>query len=327
VQGPQAPARHRRHQVLQRPCERPQRRHQVGHGGSLVPVLGRAAGAAVHHGDHVEHLPGAHRIGDDVQPRPQPHRHVLAAQGGGQVPLQRERAVRQVAGGARRAVVAHLLAHLAPDAVGAHQDRALVVPGIADLHPHLLRPRQHGADPRSQAQLGAGLTRAFQQQRLQVGTVHGEIRRAVALRERLAEPQRPDLLPVHTVAHVQLARLRGHGTELLLEAPADQDPGGVGAELDAGADFAQRFGALVQARRPARLPAGDRGGQPAHAATGDQDPVRHARPSGAAAPRGGGLRPAGGGRVMRRPATAATRTAGCRRAGSSRPRSACRRAA
>jgi len=71
-------------------------------------------------------------------------------------------------------------------------------------------------------------------------------------------------------AHLQAVGKRGHGAQFIFQAPAMQDARHVGAQLDAGADLAERFGTLEQAHLPAGARHRQRRRQAANAATGDQ---------------------------------------------------------
>ena len=220
-----------------------------------------------------------------MQARAQPNVDLPAAHGSRQLRLLDQRAPGRVAGDAgrlrgRRGV--ELAPHQAPEAVGA--DDRLAFPGarvvarhadevVAGLH---LRDAR-GGDERT----GAARAHGFEQQAVQVGTVHAEIGGAVALLHGVAERHAGQLGAAVGAVHHQRIGPRRDGREALSQIKLLEAPRGVGAELHAGADFAED-GGLLENVGPVPVPGKrQRGGQPPDAAPGDED-VRGHRLSGCA---------------------------------------------
>jgi hypothetical protein len=191
--------------------------------------------------------------------------------------LLHQAAVRQMPAGPRRPVVDDQRAQAAPDAVRRDQRVALDIGDARGLQPHgpvALRRIEYaraGVQPRA-CQLRGGKQRV-----LEVGPVHGEVGRAVALHHRLAELQHGELAAVGAVARAQ-PRRRDH---LLRQrsgqkVPFAQDARRVGSHLDARTDFGAALGLLEQAHVPAGTAARHRSGEPADAAAGDQQLAAHA---------------------------------------------------
>lgn len=79
---------------------------------------------------------------------------------------------------------------------------------------------------------------------MQIGPVHGGVGRAVALLHGRAQRQFAQCAGRQGIAHLQALRKGGHALQRGLQTPAGQQPGDVGAELDAGTDFAEGAGLL-----------------------------------------------------------------------------------
>jgi hypothetical protein len=105
----------------------------------------------------------------------------------------------------------------------------------------------------------------------QVGAVHLVVREAEGPDDGVAQVGAQQRAPVVPAALVPGERAHAHPRQVLGEAQAMQDPRGVGADLDPGADLADGRRALVDVHVEAGLQQRQRRRDPADAATDDRD--------------------------------------------------------
>ena len=180
-------------------------------------------------------------------------------------------------GHARRAVVQQLLAHVAPHAIGAQQRIAFDLLARHGGQRHRPAVVVQAGHPVVQVQVHAVLLQGgAAQQAVQIGAVDGGVRRAIALHGACAQRQRAQVGATGGVAHLQPVGEGGDGVQLVLQAPGAQDARHIRAKLHAGAHLGEFRRALEQANFPAGARHGQRGRQPADAATGNQQLQRGA---------------------------------------------------
>jgi hypothetical protein len=98
--------------------------------------------------------------------------------------------------------------------------------------------------------------------------------RAIALDRRRAEIEELPALPGAPEADLLALRLDRDAAERILEPERDQNAGPVGADLDAGADLAQRRRLLEDGDVEAATQQRERGGETADPGTDDEDARR-----------------------------------------------------
>jgi hypothetical protein len=271
AQGPQAPLRDRLDQGGQRRAHASQCGTQIGGIGTVVPTLQVTGCLSPHDAHHVEPFAPAHRVLHKVQPGPQPGRDLVAAQMPGQTALRQQGSVSQVAGYAGDTVVQQLLAHTAPQTVGADQRLALDGGATSGLSGH--------------GRFGGGIRQHFavdlqrdiptlqhrgQQQLLQIRAVHRGIRCAIALRHALAHRHFCQGDARLGISDLQPLRKRRHGRQGRPQAPAIQNTHDIGTELNTRAHLGKLCRTLHQMHAPAGTRAGQRCGQATNAAACDQ---------------------------------------------------------
>jgi hypothetical protein len=122
--------------------------------------------------------------------------------------------------------------------------------------------------------MDASVGQALAQQPMQVGAVHGQIRRAELRLDRGAERLAETLGGGVPGERDHLGRRAGERPQALLDAERAQHLHRVRAELEAGANLAQLFGALVKLDLAAVLAQRARGGEPADAGPDHRDANR-----------------------------------------------------
>ncbi len=147
---------------------------------------------------------------------------------------------------------------------------APVAAAIDDAHEHAVVCLLEPADGMTAAHaIGAqAFGRHPQEQHLQLAAVDRELRVVVAGAD--AARLRPDALSVPVVVRELGGLDRGRG-ERVLQPEAGQHPDGVGQQVDADAERPDLARRLDDRRVDAARVQGERGGQPADPAAGDQD--------------------------------------------------------
>ena len=165
-----------------------------------------------------------------------------------------------------------LVARKAPQAIGADEPIALDLFAPAGAHGDDLVGIDKTFNGLAKVQLGlCALAHRSKQHTMQVGAVHGGIRRAVAIDRRSPQRQDAQLFATEGTAHLQPRRKRRHRLQRLLQAPSLQAPHDVGPYLHARPHFAECGGPFVQAHIQPCARRAQGGGQPANATASDQD--------------------------------------------------------
>ena len=105
---------------------------------------------------------------------------------------------------------------------------------------------------------------------MQIAAMHHRIRVAEPRAKRFAQIDMGDLFGRERIHQPELVDIDGHAARGLADAEIVEGMKGVGPELDAGADFAERGGLFQQDRADALLRKAERGGEAADAAARDQ---------------------------------------------------------
>ena len=178
---------------------------------------------------------------------------------------------------ARLVLALQLRADTRPDAIGADQrDTALVddLTAIAALHGHAIAVRdevfEFGAE--QEPDVDGGLRRGGQR-RLQVAAMDGPVRCAVTAFA-IGQRNTHDLAAGAAVHHAHGMRRDHRGCQQVAQAEVDEDAGGVGRQLDAGADLFKAGGLFEHGDAQAVARQRQRSGQPSDAGAGHDDMTR-----------------------------------------------------
>ena len=160
-------------------------------------------------------------------------------------------------------------AHVRVDAVGADQhvdvgDRAVVERDLDTV-------AVVSEAPEPVADMQALRRQGTHQRGQQVGAVGLVMREAERLDHHVPERRAQQRPPVVPAALVEGQRAHAHTRQVVAQAQAVEDARGVGADLDAGADLAERVRALVDVDVEPGLEQGQRRSETADAASDDAD--------------------------------------------------------
>ncbi|MNQ09637.1 hypothetical protein D3C85_224540 [compost metagenome] len=214
-----------------------------------------------------------------MQTRPEPHIDARTTQRRRQVGLPHQRTPGRVSRHARRRFGGFgfkLRPHQAPQAVGAHQRLALPRTRIGARDADEVVAGLDLADARGRDQRARALrAHGIEQQRVQVGAVHAAVRRAVALLHGIAQRHAGQFGAAAGAVDHQRLGARRDGREAAAEVELLKAAGGVGAELHAGADFAEVGGLFEDVGAVMGAGQRQRRGQPSDPAPGDEDVRGH----------------------------------------------------
>ena len=162
--------------------------------------------------------------------------------------------------------------------VGADHDVSLGRAAVGETKAHTIAEVIHAGAARVEPD--ALRRQRVLQHRVQIGTVRAEIAGAVLRAEHAAHLRRRHDAAGLPVAHDVALRLECHRLEGTIEAERDEHAHGVGAELNAGADLAQRVRLLVDRDVEAMLAKRDRRVESTKARTDHRDLLHlpHAAP-------------------------------------------------
>ena len=241
---------------------------------------------AVEHGHQVEQLAAPQRVVHEVRLLAAPQRDVGAVQMRRHLGHRQHRAVGDVARHARLAVADDLLAHAAPQAVGADQCGGLQPPAVDQLHLDAAVAPGEAGDlalhlQRDRRQFATGV----EEHLMQVGAVDHAVGLAVGGQRLLADRRAHHQFAAAHVAHHQVGRKVGDAPDRLGQAQVLEQTKHVGPELDAGADLAQGVGLLEHLHGVALSRQHQRDGQAADAAACDDERRGGHCPRGFSAPR------------------------------------------
>ena len=227
------------------------------------------------HGDQIVELAAAQRIMHEMGARAGPQHHVRPPQVLGHVLALEHGAIGDVAGHARLAVADDALADLRPHAVAADQRAAFGALAVSSV----TVTRRRGLVRPSTRRLFSSVIRllrlaGLEKRAVDVGAMGDRIGLAEAFGESVAERNAGDQLAGERVAHFLRRRNVGVGEDRVLEADFLQHAENIGAELDAGADFAELRALLEHAHRDAVARQRVGGGQPADAAARTSETAR-----------------------------------------------------
>ena len=159
-----------------------------------------------------------------------------------------------------------LPAHRRVDAVGADQYVARELCAVRQPDGDLVRGLRESLDARIEPE--AFISDPTEQNVEQIGAVGVIVRRAELCLRTCA--QRGIIEAVAIIPGAIVTSLHADARQGLVESERAQDAGGVGAELDAGADLAERFGLLEKLSIDAASPHRQEGREATDAAAGDK---------------------------------------------------------
>ena len=163
-----------------------------------------------------------------------------------------------------------------PQSVGSHQGVALVQRrSTLDVQAHAVAILLQAPDTLAGVQGRPLIAHGRQQQPMQVGAVQREVGRVVADLEVQAQWHGRQLASARGVARHQSLGLATHCAGLFQQTPLPQDAGGVGPQLQAGADLTETAGLFEHPGLPARPVRGQCGRQAADATAGDEQFSTH----------------------------------------------------